>query len=108
MVILNIMTMNQESIKKEAELDPVDLEPVTNHSFLDFVLLTRDRYAFAVMVWVTLFLLYQPLGIFLMALDVIVSIRAFKKHKKAEDNMNQIKNELWKIKLKEINWLSQF
>ena len=100
--------MNQESTKKNAELDPVDLEPVTNHNFIDFVLLTRDRYAFAVAVWVTFYLIYPPIGIVLMCLDVIVSRRAYKRHKKEEDNMNKIKHELWKIKLHEMNLLSQY
>ena len=108
MTTLIIMTMNQESTKQIDPLDPVDLEPITNNSLLDFILLTRDRYALAVVIWILLGILYLPLGIGLAVLDVIVTRRAFKRHKKEEDRMNKIKQELWKIKLTEINWLSQF
>ena len=102
------MTMNQESTKKNTELDPIDLEPITNHSLIDFILLTRDRYAFAVAVWVTFFLIWPPVGVALLAIDVFVSRGAYKIHKKEEDKMNKIKQELWKIKLQEMNFLSQF
>jgi hypothetical protein len=100
------MTMNQESI--EAELDPVDLEPITNHNFIDFVLLTRDRYAFAVIIWALLFFLWAPLGVGVAILDIFVSRKSFKRHKVEEDRMNKIKQELWKIKLTEIKLLSRY